>query len=324
VLPACIFSHAAHLQVVQTCFEGAGIPALYLANSAMISAFSMGRTNSLVIDLGCRGTKIAPVVDGYELRKSSVFTSRGGDVVDNLLADEIVRRSGSAIRPWFDCSKFSGKAAHVTPSFRAFHAGEVVQDVKQWMCFVPHAPITTPSEVHDSATISRLREEELSRRLLHFPPPYELPDGTLVHAGESICTVPERVFFPYPMGDGAATSQSAGNGLGSQSRKRTRELLDATFPEKGVAGDDAGAMVGNSSGAASYAGDTLMAKLGGRAEQESLADLVYACVAHADPDVRRELLGNIQLVGGGALVQGLSNRLTHELSAIVPSHMKVS
>jgi actin-related protein len=66
-----------------------------------------------------------------------------------------------------------------------------------------------------------------------------------------------------------------------------------------------------------------MGKLGARADQESLADLVYACVAHVDPDVRKELLGNIQIVGGGALVQGLSNRLNYELNNIVPTHMKV-
>lgn len=289
----------------------------------MLSAFSVGRTNSLVIDIGACGTRISLIVDGYELRRSSIFTSRGGDLLDSLLVDEIQRRSGGAIRPWFDCAKTGLKPVPVTQSFRAFHVGEVTQDVKQWMCFVPHAPILTPADVLDPVMVSRLREEELSRRLLHFPPPYELPDGTLVHSGESICTVPERVFFPSLAADGFHSSHGA---AGAQWRKRTRELLETTFPESAPSAAAAGASAeegGVPSSSGTYPIDTLMSRLGGRADQESLSDLVYACVAHADPDVRRELLSNIQLVGGGALIQGLSNRLTHELAGIVPSHMKV-
>lgn len=324
------------LQVLETCFEGVGAPAMYLGNSAMLSAFSMGRTNSLVIDIGSYGTKITPVVDGYELRKSSVVTTRGGDLMDCLLQEEMVRRigGGGGIRPWFDCQKSGGvlKAVSVRPTFRAFHVGEVVQDVKQWMCFVPHAPIVTPAETVDPAVVSRLREEELQRRLLHFPPPYELPDGMLVHAGEALCTVPERVFFPFAGGESSHSSHgfgTTGSAAATQSRKRTRELLDATFPESSSGGaEGAGMGMGDSSsfsgcGASSAGGDSLMAKLGARTDQESLADLVYACVAHADPDVRKELLGNIQIVGGGSLIQGLAQRLVHELSGIVPSHMKV-
>ena len=73
--------------------------------------------------------------------------------------------------------------------------------------------------------------------------------------------------------------------------------------------------------------DSIMDKLasaGRNVDAESLASLVYASVAQADVDARRELLGNIQIVGGGALIQGLSNRLAHELSEIVPTHLKVS
>ena len=72
-----------------------------------------------------------------------------------------------------------------------------------------------------------------------------------------------------------------------------------------------------------YAPNSLMQKLGIRADTESLTDLVYAAIAHADVDTRKELLGNIQIVGGGSLIQGLSHRLQSELNATVPSHMKV-
>lgn len=316
-------------RVLETCFEGAGTPAIYLGNSSMLSAFSMGRTTALVIDVGAMGTRISPIVDGYELKRSSIFTQRGGNVIDALLKEDIQSRIGGTVRPWYESSKYSGTKVPVTQSFRDFHVGEVVQDVKQWMCFVPHVPIVRPPEVVDPVVISRLREEELQRRGLQFPPPYELPDGTLVYSGDTICTAPERVFFPsagsadLPFSPQGIVSTAA---VGTQARKRTRDLLDSAFPATALEGSSSSDGASGSSAAAADCGamgqETLMQRLGNRVEMESLSDLVYACVAHADPDVRKELLANIQIVGGGSLIQGLSNRVSYELGAIVPSHMK--
>jgi actin-related protein len=58
--------------------------------------------------------------------------------------------------------------------------------------------------------------------------------------------------------------------------------------------------------------------------QEALHDLIYLAAGKADVDTRKELLANIAVVGGGSLMAGLHQRLTKELSDIVPSHYKVS
>lgn len=309
-----------------------------MGNSAILSAFSMGRINSLVIDIGSAGTSVTPVVEGYALKKSSVYTSRGGNLLDSVLYEEIQRSTGAAVRPWFESGKTGGAFVDVTPSFREIHVRDVVRDVKAWMCFVPHNPLVPPSDCTSPASVSRYRQEELQRRLLHLPPPYELPDGTMVTAGESICTVPERVFFPSAGAEGFGSFRTGGLGGGgtvSQGRKRTRQLLDATFgADTADAGNNSNSCSSNNSVAEPHslsaapavapADSSLMGRLGGRVDQEALSDLVYAAVAQADPDVRRELLGNIHIVGGGALIQGLSNRLSYELGNTVPSHMKVS
>jgi len=76
------------------------------------------------------------------------------------------------------------------------------------------------------------------------------------------------------------------------------------------------------------------------AETDSLSDLVYSAVLMCDVDVRKELLANIGIthllfpsfvfkigiviVGGGSLIDGVAQRLTHELTELVPSTMKVS
>lgn len=294
----------------------------------MMSAFSMGRITSLVIDIGTAGTSITPIVEGYELKKSTVYTCRGGNLLDSMINDEINRRTGGVVRLWFDRNRAPNqpKLTAVTTSYREFHVSEVVQDVKQWMCFVPHHPITIPADVTNPVAISRLRDEELQRRLLSFPPPYELPDGTLVFAGESICTLPEKIFFPSfqnitgGLDDATQLQSQMQVSAPSSSRKRTRELIESTLGDHSSSNSN----IDTKSQILQHSADSIMTKLGNRADMESLTDLVYASVAHADPDVRRELLSNIQIVGGGSLLQGLSNRLVNELNAVVPSHMKVS
>eukprot|EP01032_Pedospumella_encystans_P012817 gene12817-14799_t len=336
-------------QIMETCFEKVGTPGLYFGNGAILSAFSAGRVNSLVVDIGAAGTKITPIVEGYQLQKSSIYTSRGGNLLDEMLLSDILNRTGKPIRPWFECSK-KGAAGNsstincgygvtsVTPTFRNIHVRDVVRDVKQWMCFVPHNPISTTG-IHDPVVLHKYREDELIKRGLQFPPPYELPDGTLVSSGDTICTAPEAMFFT-----GNNTKGTSGNSA-SNLRKRTRDLIESTFAENANSTSSAsssgqGSTLGNalnsgeamdvidsttssSSEAHGYPPGSLMQKLGPLVDTASLTDLIYACIAHVDVDVRKELLSNIQIVGGGSLIQGLSNRLAVELNGVVPSHMKV-
>ena len=57
-------------------------------------------------------------------------------------------------------------------------------------------------------------------------------------------------------------------------------------------------------------------------ELDSLTDLILSSVSMCDEAVRRELLGNILLVGGGAMMTGLSQRLTAELNSLTPASIK--
>jgi len=91
-----------YVQIIETCFEKVGAPGLYFGSGAILSAFSAGRVNSLVIDIGAAGTKITPIVEGYQLQKSSIYTSRGGNLLDEILLSDILNRTGKPIRPWFE------------------------------------------------------------------------------------------------------------------------------------------------------------------------------------------------------------------------------
>ena len=250
------------------CFESLSSPAVYLAPSSVLSVFSTGCTTGLVVDMGAAGTSISPVVDGYEMRRASVFTSRGGDLIDRMLLEEMRASAQGPLRPWYEVtaamrlshregsrgvdgvsSPMDGQQQLPVPmhqSFREMHLYDLARDLKQFMCFVPYTPIVIPPSLMQranidnanaaassrgtvaavaaaasaavsgvsravggeassaaastaaaaaAAAVSKYREEELVRRSLRFPPPYELPDGTLIQSGDRICTVPERVLF---------------------------------------------------------------------------------------------------------------------------------
>ena len=79
------------MKTMEICFEGLSSPGLYIGNSSMLSSFCAGRANSLVVDIGASGTSISPIIDGYELKRSSMRLNRGGDTIDKLLYEELMR-----------------------------------------------------------------------------------------------------------------------------------------------------------------------------------------------------------------------------------------
>lgn len=113
--------------------------------------------------------------------------------------------------------------------------------------------------------------------------PYELPDGTLIQPVDSLCNLPERLLF-QPSG-------------------RVKQRPDVTL-----------------TGSCNLPAH--MMQLDVQADSDSIAELVYASVSKADVDVRKVLLSNILLVGGGVL-KGSPQRLAADLSAMLPATMKV-
>ncbi len=273
---------------MEICLESEAFPALYIASSSSLSSFSTGRRTSLIVDFSATGTSVVPVVDGYALSKPALFTSRGGVLLDNLLRRELEGSLGIPIRPWFEVKSACDAKYRLTTSFRELHVMDVVRDVKHWMFRMPS--LSTPALCDGSKQLTGA-----------LPPPYELPDGTLVQASSALCALPEKVFFGDVNGDQWLPTTSAA-AAAVAAKKRL-----------GVASVDQAALANylSSSGSASSV------------DTDSLTTLVYASVAHCDVDVRRELLSNVMLVGGGALMEGLALRLSQELAQVVPSHLKV-
>ncbi|GJJ07347.1 hypothetical protein Clacol_001548 [Clathrus columnatus] len=56
-------------RMAEMMFEEFNVPALYIANSAVLSSFAAGKGTALLIDIGKDTASVTPVVDGFVLRK---------------------------------------------------------------------------------------------------------------------------------------------------------------------------------------------------------------------------------------------------------------
>lgn len=100
-----------------------------MAPSNVLSSFSVGRPTSLVIDIGSSGFKISPIIDGYELKKARICSSRGGTYIDEILDNYVTNKVNITVHPWYEKTKRDFK---LSESFRALHQRDIVRDVKHW------------------------------------------------------------------------------------------------------------------------------------------------------------------------------------------------
>jgi len=306
-------------KLFQLFFESFSLPAAYLAHTGTLSSIAAGRPTALVIDMGAAQTRIIPVVDGYTLNRAIICTNRGGNYLDGELYKEIYNTASVShssdieqytLYPWYVYRYKQYHKIDVTPSFFKFHQTQLIRDTKAYFCCVPTEPLTENN---------RIDQMKLPLTI----PPYELPDGTLIPSSEQICFLPERVFFPSSAvtvtdtGGTGSGSGSAGSLSGSGTTTTTTTTTTSTSTTSTTRGKNR-VEVSSQHSLPSY-----LVPMEVNTETESLSELVYAAVARSDVDVRRDLLSNILVVGGGGLIQGIPQRLAYELAEMLPGSMKV-
>jgi len=110
-----------------------------------------------------------------------------------------------------------------------------------------------------------------------------------------------------------ATSSSSG---GSSNKKRNRGYTESSDSNKLI--DKS-----NNQQQQQHDNNNLIKNINTDVNHASLSDLIYTSIASTDVDARRELFSNIFIVGGGSLIEGVSQRLVYELNEIIPSYLKV-
>lgn len=184
-------------RIVDLIFEKFQVPALYMAHSAVLSAYANGKTTGIVLDVGHSGTSAVPVEDGSVIKGVSIRTAVGGRAMNSVLGG-LLEKKQVKLRPvWSFKRRIVGKKGldeemilrdseieelnfpGTTHSFGLFAKERLLEDVKANICVVHENPgidLSSLPIVSDS---------------------YELPDGNTLELGEERFSVAEQTIFSH-------------------------------------------------------------------------------------------------------------------------------
>lgn len=178
-------------KITEFMFEKYGIPAMFICKSAVLSAFSCGRSTCLVFDSGHSSSYSVPIHDGFALQKSLVKSYVAGEYITNLVKEKLDSKH-IEIHPFFKLRKkrIEGKFISeyikdikCTKSVETFWKDEIYRDIKE-NCLItcddsiPYNPET------DTFTVTSMAQ----------PISYDLPDGNTIELSEDRMLLIERVF----------------------------------------------------------------------------------------------------------------------------------
>jgi len=139
-------------QLTELMFEKHGIPAFYLSKSAVLAAFSNGRSSGLVVDSGATHTSAIPIYEGYCLTQAIVKSPIGGDALTSQCRQLLEEQRIEIIPRYLIASKepvAERAPAHwtkranlpeVTKSFHNYMVKEVIQDFQATALRASDAP----------------------------------------------------------------------------------------------------------------------------------------------------------------------------------------
>lgn len=177
-------------KVMELAFEKFETGALYLARSAMLSAFSTGRASGIVCDCGAGSTSAVPLLDGYVLNQLVGRSERGGNWLDGKVGEWLASKKAT-VRPF---GQQQGVVAEMMPPhYRQFQEQCVLRDMKESCCLVPQAD-------SDDGAMFDVEDNDPEEGV------YELPDGTKVKIDKALRRLSELLMIP---GNEAASSTSS-------------------------------------------------------------------------------------------------------------------
>lgn len=197
-----LFSEPSHhnkenrMKLVEMMFEKYSLPALFICKSAVLSAFSAGRSTCLVFDSGHNTTTAVPVHDGYALQKSMLKFEVAGNYMTKKLLDLTEKQKGIPIVPHYKFTKNKVEDNFVTEyienviadySYENYWKSEIARDMKETCLAFNEEPLNLSAQTKDKVEFMPSNTQPIG---------YELPDGKYVELGEERVTIPERLFYP--------------------------------------------------------------------------------------------------------------------------------
>ena len=269
-------------------FERFGAAGTFMARGGVLALYANGKTSGTAFDMGAGGTQITPVQDGYALMAGARLHPVGGALLDASLAEQL-GSAGVRFDPRVPPPTAMGDSGGDGVAAARAGSRQAHPSYNAWMA------ARTVSELKQR--LCRVADAPLEGGGMGETAapsmPYELPDGTVVNVGLERLAIPELLFDPAPLRARATAFRTDLPG------SRPVVALAAAPP-------DAAAAATASSGRSPYAALLSL--------QDTLASAVMSC----EPDVRRDLVGNIIFTGGASGLPGLLERLTREFVPLAP------
>jgi actin-like protein 6A len=73
-------------------FEEKLTPSMLLCKKAMLSMYSCGKSNGVVLDSGAFSTTLTPIEEGYAIQQGVMTSSYGGEDITRLLNMELLEK----------------------------------------------------------------------------------------------------------------------------------------------------------------------------------------------------------------------------------------
>lgn len=264
-------------------FESLGADSVFVAPAPMLSAFAMGRQTCLVVDIGSSGCRVTPLVDGFLLRTSQRRNGRGGDWLGHMAWNALLQYN-HAVQPRYQ--RNLGKEFDTANS--RFHRW-AMQDFTYELRTTEHIRLDAWRTDDHRVPFSTIAESAKTSDSA----------GTETAAGVASSSAAASSFFELPDGTKINTQGTLGRDL-----CRIPELLFAPNVPFSSSTTD---MLSQSSTLSNLPLHQLI--------HDSLTSV-------GDADIRKELCGNIVLVGGSSLFAQLEQRLSYELTGIVTGNFK--
>lgn len=175
--------------IVERLFELYGAPAVFVVPSPAVSAFSVGRPTSLVVDVGGAGCRVTPVFDGLLMNTAQRRSGRGGEWLSDQQYHILTDLCGRTLHPRHAIGSSLGSrlktVKYPTDTTRSYHWC-AMHDLMLELKTGPHISL----DDHDDDY-----EDMYSDAGRHL---YELPDGTTVNlkAQPRLKTLPDLLCMP--------------------------------------------------------------------------------------------------------------------------------
>uniref|UniRef100_A0A3B0MP46 Actin-related protein, putative n=1 Tax=Theileria annulata TaxID=5874 RepID=A0A3B0MP46_THEAN len=187
---------------LEVIFEQIGACASYLAKRAALTAFSVGRSSALIVDVGAGGCTVSPVHEGISLQSTIQDSLIGGNTLDLQLANYLFNDNHNMFEPSSD-------------PYKEYLRLQMAKELREKFCFYDN--VTEDTNAADSAGNSQPNQEnsvnsgkssvnhvQHSQKESQKDPKkfrdknmtYNLPDGTVVNMEKYVNSIPELLFNP--------------------------------------------------------------------------------------------------------------------------------